>query len=211
MRNPAWCPWQLGLARAVEPSDPARAAAVAEEGLVRARRFGTQSAIGQALHAKAMVTPPPRRAALLAEAVAHLERSPSGYELARALFDHGVALRRTGRPQEAAEQLHRALEGAVQCGADALAGRAREELDATGLWPLQPRSAEAASLTLQERRIAEWASAGWSNARIAEALGSTESAVTRMLSEIYVKAGCDHTGLARLVARTERWERRPES
>ncbi|MGW5352835.1 helix-turn-helix transcriptional regulator [Streptomyces sp. NPDC004031] len=208
MRNPAWCPWQLDLARALEPSDPVRAAAVAEEGLSRARRFGTQSAIGQALHAQAVVTPPQRRAAVLAEAVAHLERSPSGFDLARALFDHGVALRRTGQPQEAAEQLHRALEGAVQCGAEALAARAREELDATGLWPLQPRSAEAASLTLQERRVAEWASTGWSNTRIAEALGSTEPAVTRMLSEIYVKAGCDHTGLARLVARTERWERR---
>ncbi|NUP44073.1 MAG: AAA family ATPase, partial [Streptomyces sp.] len=56
MRNPAWCPWQLNLARAREASDPERALEVAEEGLSRARRFGTQSAIGQALHAVAAVT-----------------------------------------------------------------------------------------------------------------------------------------------------------
>lgn len=202
MRNPAWCPWPLRLAAATEATDPVRAVAIAEEGVSRARRFGTQSAIGQALHALAGVTPLARRPEVLAEAVGHLERSPAGHDLARALFDHGVALRRTGRPQQAAEQLHRALEGAMQCGADALASRAREELDATGLWPLQPRNADVASLTVQERNVAEWAARGWSNAHIAEVLGSTEPAVTRMLSDIYLKAGCDHTGLARLVART---------
>ncbi|SHM43036.1 ATP-binding protein [Actinacidiphila paucisporea] len=200
MRNPAWCPWPLHLALALEVTDPERAAEVAEEGVRRARRFGTQSAIGQALHALAAVTPVTRRAGVLAEAVAHLERSPSGYDLARALVDHGVALRRTGLPQHAAEQLHRGMEGAVQCGADALAARARAELDATGLWPLQPRTADADSLTVQERTVAEWAAGGWSNARIAEALGATDAVVTRLLSDIYLKAGCDHAGLPRLVA-----------
>ncbi|MFG1807193.1 ATP-binding protein [Streptomyces sp. NPDC049040] len=203
MRNPAWCPWQLNLARAKEFTDPERAAEVAEEGVRRARRFGTQSAVGQALHALAEVTPLTRRAAVLAEAVAHLERSPAGYDLARALVDHGVALRRTGLPQMAAEQLHRGLEGALQCGADSLASRAREELDATGLWPLQPRSADADLLTVQERTVAEWAADGWSNSRIAEALGSPEAVVTRLLSDIYLKAGCDHAGLPRLIARAE--------
>jgi DNA-binding CsgD family transcriptional regulator len=200
MRNPAWCPWPLHLAIAKEATDPERAAEVAEEGVRRARRFGTQSAVGQALHALAAVTPIARRAAVLAEAVAHLERSPSGYDLARALVDHGTALRRTGSPQPAAEQLHRGLEGAVQCGADALAVRAREELEATGLWPLQPRTPDADSLTVQERTVAEWAAGGWSDARIAEALGASDAAVRRLLSGIYLKAGCDRAGLPRLIA-----------
>lgn len=200
MRNPAWCPWPLRLARAREVTDPERAEEVAEEGVRRARRFGTQSAVGQALHALAMVTPMTRRAGVLAEAVAHLERSPSGYDLAQALVDHGVTLRRTGLPQHAAEQLRRGLEGAVQCGAETLAARAREELDATGLWPLKPRTADADSLTVQERTVAQWAAGGWSNARIAEALGASEAVVTRVLSDIYLKAGCDHAGLPRLVA-----------
>ncbi|CAG7657080.1 ATP-binding protein [Actinacidiphila bryophytorum] len=200
MRNPAWCPWPLHLAAARAATDPDGAVQAAEEGVRRARRFGTQSAVGQALHALAAVTPLPGRAGVLAEAVAHLERSPSGYDLARALVDHGVTLRRTGLPQQAAEQLHRGLESAVQCGADALAARAREELNATGLWPLQPRTADADSLTVQERAVAEWAAGGWSNARIAEALGASDAVVRRLLSDIYLKAGCDHAGLPRLVA-----------
>jgi DNA-binding CsgD family transcriptional regulator len=88
----------------------------------------------------------------------------------------------------------------VQCGADALAARAREELNATGLWPLQPRTADADSLTVQERTVAEWAAGGWSNARIAQALGASDAVVRRLLSDIYLKAGCDHAGLPRLVA-----------
>nr|WP_107082485.1 AAA family ATPase [Streptomyces pristinaespiralis] len=199
MRNPAWCPWQLHLARAKAATDPEKARELAAEGVRRARRFGTPSAVGQALHAMAEVSPVAERVALLAEAVAHLECSPSGHDLASALIDHGVALRRSGLPQDAAEQLHRGLEGAVQCGADALVSRAREELDATGMWPLQPRTAAADSLTVQERTVARWAARGWSNARIAEALGTPDPVVTRLLSDIYLKVGCDQTGLPRLL------------
>ncbi|MFD7445612.1 ATP-binding protein [Streptomyces sp. NPDC059909] len=201
MRNPAWCPWQLHLARALEASDPARALEFASEGVRRARQFGTQSAIGQALLAKASVDHGAEQVTLLAEAVEHLERSPAGYDLACALVDHGVALRRAGLPQEAVEQLHRGLEGAVQCGADALAARARDELDAAGLWPLQLRTAATEPLTAQERAVAEWAARGWSNARIAAELGAQETVVTRLLSDIYRKVGSDHAGLSRLIGR----------
>ncbi|MEU0391284.1 AAA family ATPase [Streptomyces sp. NPDC006208] len=199
IRNPAWCPWQLHLAQAVD--DPERALEFATEGLGRARRFGTPSAIGQALRAMASVVQGAQRVTLLAEAVEHLERSPSGYDLACALVDHGVALRRAGLPQEAAERLHRGLEGAVQCGADALATRAREELDAAGLWPLQLRTAATESLTAQERTVAEWAARGWSTTRIAEELGAQAPVVTRLLSDVYRKVGSDQAGLPGLIGR----------
>jgi hypothetical protein len=155
MRNPAWCPWQLRLAQALELAHPEQAAEVAAESVERARRFGTHSAIGQALHAAASVTRGADRLKLLAEAVWHLERSPSGYDLARALIDHGAALRRTGLPQEAAEQLHRGLEGAVQCGSEALVARARDELAAAGLRPLPLGARSTESLTAQEQTVAE--------------------------------------------------------
>ncbi|MGW2560432.1 ATP-binding protein [Streptomyces sp. NPDC001514] len=201
MRNPAWCPWQLHLARALEASDPARALEFASEGVRRARQFGTQSVIGQALLAQASVAHGAEQVALLAEAVEHLERSPAGYDLACALVDHGMALRRAGLPREAVEQLHRGLEGAVQCGADGLAARARDELDAAGLWPLQLRTAATEPLSAQERTVAEWAARGWSNARIAEELGAQDTVVTRLLSDIYRKVGSDHAGLPRLIGR----------
>ncbi|MFG3355404.1 ATP-binding protein [Streptomyces sp. NPDC048001] len=196
MRNPAWCPWRLHLARATD--DPDRALALASEAVDLARRFGTQSAIGQALHAMAAVTEGAGRIELLADAVAHLERSPAGYDLACALVDHGVALRAAGLRDRAGEQLHRGLEGAVECGADALAARARQELDEAGLWPLQLRTAASESLTAQERTVAEWAALGWSDERMAEALGAEPAMVTRLLSDIFRKVGSDRAGLPRL-------------
>ncbi|MGP3953307.1 ATP-binding protein [Streptomyces sp. 7N604] len=201
MRNPAWCPWQLHLARALELSDPGRAVEFASESVRRARRFGTQSAIGQSLRAVAAVTRGEDRISLLAEAVEHLERSPSGYDLACALVDHGAALRRAGLPQDAAEQLHRGLEGAVHCGADALAARARDELDVAGLPLLQLRTGDTESLTAQERTVAEWATRGWSNTRIAEALGTHERAVAQLLSGVYRKVGSDPAGLPGVLGR----------
>ncbi|MGW2114387.1 helix-turn-helix transcriptional regulator [Streptomyces zhihengii] len=200
MRNPAWCPWRLHLARATD--NPEHAAALAAEALEMARRFGTQSAIGQALHTMASITQnAAERLRLLADAVAHLERSPAGYDLASALVDHGVALRRAGLRQEAGEQLHRGLEGAVQCGADALAVRAREELDAAGLWPLQLRSDDTGLLTTQERQVAEWAVAGRSDDSMAEELGVGLPVVTRLMSDIYRKVGSDRAGLERMIRR----------
>ncbi|MFC5902825.1 hypothetical protein [Streptomyces zhihengii] len=200
MRNPAWCPWRLHLARATD--NPEHAAALAAEALEMARRFGTQSAIGQALHTTASITEnAAERLRLLADAVAHLERSPAGYDLASALVDHGVALRRAGLRQEAGEQLHRGLEGAVQCGADALAVRAREELDAAGLWPLQLRSDDTGLLTTQERQVAEWAVAGRSDDSMAEELGVGLPVVTRLMSDIYRKVGSDRGGLERMIRR----------
>ncbi|HEX5567928.1 MAG TPA: AAA family ATPase, partial [Streptomyces sp.] len=98
MRNPAWCPWQQHLALAVRDTDTGRAADHAAESVERARRFGTASAIGQALRCAAEVTGGAEAAELLRQAVDHLERSPASYELARALVDHGAALSRAGLP-----------------------------------------------------------------------------------------------------------------
>ncbi|MFD8396086.1 ATP-binding protein [Streptomyces sp. NPDC059680] len=199
IRNPAWCPWQLHLAQALRSTDPEQALKLASTAVERARRFGTQSAIGQALNALAAVSPTPERTAILGDAVAHLERSPSGYDLACALVDHGIALRRAGLTQDAARQLRRGLEGAVNCGADRLAARARDELDAVGLWPLQSDAVATDSLTAQERQMAEWVAHGWSTARMAKALGLEPLDATRLLSGICLKTGFDHAGLVRLV------------
>ena len=56
IRNPAWCPWQLHLARAEAYETPERAVATALEALARARQFGAPSAIGQALRTAAEVS-----------------------------------------------------------------------------------------------------------------------------------------------------------
>lgn len=128
-----------------------------------------------------------------------VERSPSAYDLAVALVDHGAALRRIGLPQEAGDRLYRGLEGAVQCGAEALAARARDELSAVGLRPMQLRVDHTSPLTSQEQAVAERAAEGWPDARISEATGLEEREVARLLSDVYRKVGTDRAGLAKLL------------
>ncbi|WP_330302409.1 MULTISPECIES: AAA family ATPase [unclassified Streptomyces] len=196
MRNPAWCPWQLHLARAESHDAPERAVTTALEAVNRARQYGTPSAIGQALRAAAEVSSGSARVKFLEESVGHLERSPAAYELACALVALGTELRRVGRPKEAAEHLYRGLDAAVQCGADGLVEEARDELAAAGLRPRRLHSTETDTLTARERAAAALTVRGLDTARIAEELHTDEQAVVRMLSAVYRKVGTDRTGLA---------------
>ncbi|MFD9463816.1 AAA family ATPase [Streptomyces sp. NPDC060027] len=196
MRNPAWCPWQLHLARAESHDTPERAIATALEAVNRARQYGTPSAIGQALRAAAEVSPGPARVELLEESVSHLERSPAAYELACALVALGTELRRAGRPKEAAEHLYRGLDAAVQCGADGLIEEARDLLAAAGLRPRRLHSTETDTLTARERAAAALTARDRTPAQIAEELNIDEHAVARLLSAVYRKVGTDRRGLA---------------
>lgn len=196
MRNPAWCPWQLHLALAEAHDAPERARATALEAVERARRYATASAVGQALRVAAEVSGGSERTAFLEEAVAHLERSPAAYELARTLVDLGSHLRRTGRSKQAGEYLYRGLEGAGQCGAEGLADDARDELTAAGLRPRRLRAIETDALTNRERTAALLTAQGRDRATVAAALHVDEHTVTRLLSAVYRKAGTDEAGLA---------------
>ncbi|AZQ39545.1 ATP-binding protein [Streptomyces cyaneochromogenes] len=196
-RNPSWCPWQLHLASALAPTAPGRALSLARDAVKRARDFGAASTIGQALHVEAEVTGGPGALKLHAEAVEHLEQSPAAYELARALIGHGAALSRSGRLQEAADRLYQGLEGAVHCGAEGLAARARQELSAAGMRPLPLRYAQADTLSAQERRTAELALQGLPLPVIAKELRLTEQGVRQLLSGVYRKVGTDAAGLAK--------------
>ncbi|SED81361.1 AAA ATPase domain-containing protein [Streptomyces sp. Ag109_O5-10] len=195
-RNPAWCPWQLRLATALAPTAPEEAVGQAEEAVRRAREFGAASTVGQALHTLAEVTGGPQAVDLYAQAVELLEQSPAAYELARAQIGHGAALSLAGRLQEAAERLYQGLEGAVHCGAGALAARAREELSAAGLRPLPLRYAQVDTLTAAELRTAELTVQGHAVGVVAKELQLTEQGVRQLLSSVYRKLGTDAAGLA---------------
>ncbi|MFE1576724.1 ATP-binding protein [Streptomyces fradiae] len=195
--NPAWSPWQLDLAVALAGSRPDRARHHADEALARARTFGTSSAIGQTLRVRAAITEPARAIPLLAEAVDHLEQSPAAYELARALVDHGTALRAVGALDQAAQQLYRGLETAVACGAEGLATRARDQLTAAGLRPRRSPATERDGLTIREERTALLAAEGLDNAVIAARLGTDEQSVSELLCAVFTKLGTDRLGLPR--------------
>ncbi len=117
--NGIWAPWAGDLARALAEDDPARAAHLAARNRVHAERFGTPTAMGEALRCVALFAPPERAAQLLAEAVGHLEKSSSAYEHALARVDYGIAI---GSHRE----LARAQKQAMACGAEGLAARAQQ-------------------------------------------------------------------------------------
>jgi tetratricopeptide (TPR) repeat protein len=121
--NPVLVPWAADLARALATEDPARAARLAVDVRRHAERFGTDTAIGEALRCAAALETGQRAVRLAAQAVAYLESSPCQYEHAAARIEYGIAAR-------SATDLERGLDLAVSCGADGLAERARAALKA---------------------------------------------------------------------------------
>lgn len=117
--NTVLAAWGSDLARALADEDPRRAAELAASVRQRAERFGTDTAIGEALRVEAFLATGRHQTALYAKAVAYLEASPSAYEHAAARVDYGIALR-------SVQELDRGLTLAESCGADGLAQRARE-------------------------------------------------------------------------------------
>ncbi|MFG2884326.1 ATP-binding protein [Streptomyces sp. NPDC048297] len=130
--NPTWCPWAGHLAVALAPQDPVRARALAAQTLRRAERYGTPTAIGEALLFSAAVSEDGDRLALLERAVATLGKSANQHLYAGALVDLAIALRRAGHTDGVTEMLFEGANVAQRCGADHLAERAHAEIAAAG-------------------------------------------------------------------------------
>ncbi|MFF2848668.1 ATP-binding protein [Streptomyces sp. NPDC058001] len=122
--NTIMAPWAGDLARALAKDDPGRAASLAADARAQAERFGTDTAIGEALRCAAALETGQRSVTLYAQAAAYLEASPCAYEHAVARVDYGIAAR-------SVPELTRGLTLARSCGADGVVARAEEVL-ATG-------------------------------------------------------------------------------
>ncbi|MES5818136.1 AAA family ATPase [Streptomyces sp. RG80] len=120
--NPVMVPWALDLARALATQDPGRAAQLASDARRRAERFGTDTAIGEALRCAAALETGQRAVRLLSQAVTYLEASPCQYEHAAARVEYGIAARSVA-------EINRGLALARSCGADGLVTQAREVLE----------------------------------------------------------------------------------
>jgi class 3 adenylate cyclase/DNA-binding CsgD family transcriptional regulator len=189
LRNPAPFPWRSQAAIALRATDPARARELAEEELELARAFGAAGALGVGLRAAGLVRGGEEGVALLEEAVAVLATSPVRLERARALVDLGAAQRRAGHREAARERLAEGLDGAVVCGASALAEYARAELALAGARPRRDRVTGRDALTPSELRVVRIAVEGRSNREIAEQLWVTPKTVETHLSRAYRKLG----------------------
>ncbi|MBV9197380.1 MAG: AAA family ATPase [Solirubrobacterales bacterium] len=166
-----------------------KARKLAREQLRLARRVGAPGALGRALRTAALVIAGDERRALLEEAVSVLEHSSMRVELAHALADLGSELSRVGRRRDGRDCQRHAIRLADDCGALALAGRARAELQAGPGRRARIEVTGRGALTAAESRVCREAADGRTNREIAQALFVTEKTVERHLSSAYHKLG----------------------
>jgi tetratricopeptide (TPR) repeat protein len=120
--NPVLSPWSIDLAKALAEQHPDRAAQLAAGARRQAERFGTDTAIGEALRCAAALETGGRAVQLAAQAVTYLEASPCQYEHAAARVEYGIAARSVA-------ELNRGMDLARACGAEGLVAQAREVLE----------------------------------------------------------------------------------
>ena len=120
-------------------------------------------------------------------AVQAFARSPARLELGWASYELGAALRRAKRRRDARAPLDRALDIAMACGAELLAQRARQQLEALGARPRSVMLTGAESLTPSERRVCRLAADGLKNTEIAQALFVSLKTVETHLRSSYRK------------------------
>jgi DNA-binding CsgD family transcriptional regulator len=166
----------------------AEAARLATEGVLLAREAGGARGIGIALAGQGAVAGP-GGVETLREAVEILAATRARLQHARALVDLGAVLRRANHRREAREPLREGLDIAHRCGARALEGRARTELEATGARPRSAVLSGADSLTPSEARVARMAVEGMTNREIAQDLFVTAKTVETHLRHVYQKLG----------------------
>jgi DNA-binding CsgD family transcriptional regulator len=185
--SPMGLPWRSESALALAALERGQEAKeLVESELEIAERFGAESSVGVSLRALAAVDP--ANALVHGErAVQALGRSPARYELAQALIEYGMAVRRAGRRSEASDVLRQGLDLAVRCGGEVQAARAREELALAGVRPRRDFLTGVDSLTPGELRVASMATEGLTNRQIAEALFLTMKTVETHLSHVYAK------------------------
>ncbi len=167
---------------------------LAGEQLELARACGRPRALGMSLRASGLIEGAETGLGLLTGAVETLERSQSPLELARALTDHGAALRRAGRRVQARTELERGLDLAHHLGARRIANQARGELTAAGAKPRRDAITGRDALTAGELRVARLAADGLTNRAIAQALFITTKTAKAHLSSVYRKLDITRRG-----------------
>ncbi|CAM5550474.1 AAA family ATPase [Kitasatospora aureofaciens] len=139
--------------------------------------------------ALAMTAENEREAAeMFTRAEAHPDAARFPFELARIRLAHGVRVRHVQGPAAARQYLVPAAEAFERLGAAGWTERARAELRATGT-PPRVSTLNLASLTWQERRIADLAASGLTNKEIGERMHLSPRTVSSHLYRIFPKLG----------------------
>lgn len=182
--NPAIVPWRSRAALVAAQLDRHDlAAALAEDELAAARRWGAPGAVGRALHAVGMARRDASSVGMLERAVELLELADARYELMAVLCDLGQLHAVQGDAESSRCAVAAATELAAAAGSKPLLQRADKVLGALDNQHRETR------LTRQERKIAGLALRGRSNRDIAEELFLTVRTVEFHLSNVYRKLG----------------------
>ncbi|OIJ94937.1 hypothetical protein BIV25_21410 [Streptomyces sp. MUSC 14] len=186
--NPALVPWRSHTALVHQRLGNHDAALeLADEELVRARRWGAPHTIATSLRILGRLQSGVDAVTVLSEAASLLEGTPARRALAHTLTDLGEALHAIGRPSEARTPLRQALDLADASGAAPLSERAYRALLATGARPRRRRQSGVGALTGREHRIASLAATGMDNQAIASALFISRRTVEFHLTHVYRK------------------------
>jgi len=154
-----------------------------------ARLGGTDWGLGLEARSRALLPDGGGAEELYTEAIGRLGRTRMRLPLARAHLLYGEWLRRERRRTDARAQLRTAHDLFEAMGARSFAGRARQELTATGATAHSRRNATLDELTPQEARIAGLAGEGLSNPEIAARLYISKGTVDYHLNKVFRKLG----------------------
>jgi DNA-binding CsgD family transcriptional regulator len=181
-------PWALAeLAEAAaRTGQRERAVAAASQLSAIASASGTAWARGVAARSQALASDGQASEGLYAEAVELLRKTRMATQLARTRLCYGEWLRREKRRTDARDQLRAAYEAFEAMGAQAFAGQAKRELQATGE-RIRKRGDPRTDLTSQERQIAELAREGLTNQEIGTQLYIGSRTVEWHLRNIFAK------------------------
>ncbi|MFJ9775199.1 AAA family ATPase [Kitasatospora sp. NPDC101157] len=154
--------------------------------------------------ALAMTAESEREAAeMFTQAESHPDAARFPFELARIRLAHGIRVRHVQGRATARQYLVPAAEAFERLGAAGWTDRARAELRATGT-PARASTLNLASLTWQERRIADLAAGGLTNKEIGERMHLSPRTVSSHLYRIFPKLGITaRAALRDALSRTE--------
>ncbi|MFG2909754.1 LuxR C-terminal-related transcriptional regulator [Kitasatospora sp. NPDC048286] len=201
--SPVATPWRSGAALAlVRLGRREEARELAEEELRHARTWGTPRTVGRALRAYAAAVGGKLALGSLTEGAELLRTSPAPVELAETLVDLGRAHLEAGNGRKGRDTLREAhtvaqrLAGPVRVPGDPAGGPGADGRPAGRLLDLTEQALRGGgvrnrngghTLTSAERRVAELAAAGHTNAQISSALCLTRRTVETHLTNAYRK------------------------